>query len=149
MEAVWTCYFPISIYVCDIITSGRLGAIHRVSADNSVFLDPEKTFSDGKSRMVNMDLCGGALLDLGIYSPTWVFQTYYTQTENARKPPTITSTMNHFHTGADIHTAMLLNFPREKELGGDAHTFATTSMLLSNDPDGKDSAGPAVRVQGG
>ncbi|KAL9130173.1 MAG: hypothetical protein Q9217_001567 [Psora testacea] len=149
MEAVWTRYFPISIYVRELITSGRLGKVYRVSADNSVSLDPDNTFNDGKSRMVNMDLCGGALLDLGIYSLTWVFQTlYHTQPENARKPPTITSTMNHFNTGADIHTAMLLNFPRNKELGGDAHALATTSMLLSSDPDGKGSAGPAVRVQG-
>lgn len=149
MEAVWTRYFPISIYVRDLITSGRLGNIHRVFADNSLSLDPDNAFSDGKSRMVNMDLCGGALLDLGIYSLTWAFQTLYlTQPEKTRKPPTVTSTMKHFKTGADIHTAMLLNFPREKELGGDAHAIATTSMLLSCDPDGKGSAGPSVRVQG-
>ena len=149
MEAVWTRYFPISIYIRDIIASGRLGTIHRVSADNSFSLDPDNAFSDAKSRMINMDLAGGALLDLGIYSLTWVFQTlYHTQPEKTRKPPTVTSIMNHFKTGADIHTSMLLNFPRDKELGGDAHAIATTSMLYSSNPDGKGSAGPAVRVHG-
>ena len=149
MEAVWTRYFPISIYIRDLITSGRLGTIHRVTADNSISLDPDNAFRDGQSRMVNMDLSGGALLDLGIYSLTWVFQTLYlTQPARSRRRPTVTSTMSHFKTGADVHTSMLLNFPREKELGGDAHAIATTSMLLSGDPDGKGSAGPAVRVQG-
>ncbi|KAL9104793.1 MAG: hypothetical protein Q9163_000291 [Psora crenata] len=149
MEAVWTRYFPLSIYVRDLVTSGRLGKVLRVLADNSVRLDPDTAYSDGKSRMVNMDLSGGALLDLGVYSLAWVFQTLYsTQPENTRKAPTVTSIMNHFKTGADIQTSMLLRFPRDKELGGDAHAIATTSMLISSNPDGKGSVGPAARVQG-
>ncbi|KAK3079211.1 D-xylose 1-dehydrogenase (NADP(+)), partial [Coniosporium uncinatum] len=90
MEAVWTRYFPLSIYVRDLITSKRIGTIHRVVADNSMALDPENSFPDGKHRMVNPSLAGGALLDLGIYSLTWVYQClYHTQPASSRKPPTI------------------------------------------------------------
>ncbi|KAF2088714.1 dimeric dihydrodiol dehydrogenase [Saccharata proteae CBS 121410] len=149
MEAVWTRYFPISIYVRDLITSGKLGTVYRVTADNSVALDPENSFPDGKSRMVNPDLAGGALLDLGIYALTWVFQTLYTtQPADERKPPTVQSSLNKYApTGeADEQTTMLLTFPRSK--GGSAHAVAITGMRTAVDPDGKGSAGPACRVQG-
>jgi dihydrodiol dehydrogenase / D-xylose 1-dehydrogenase (NADP) len=99
--------------------------------------------------MVNPDLAGGALLDLGIYALTWVFQTlYHTQPESARQAPTVVSSLKKYPTGADEMTTMLLTFPRSSELGGDAHGIATTAFRTTPDPDGKGSAGPAIRVQG-
>lgn len=150
MEAVWTRYFPLSIYVRDLVTSGRIGTVYRTFADLSVPMDPEKSFPDNKHRMVNLDLAGGALLDLGIYALTWVFQTlYHTQPASERKPPSVLATMNHYAaTGADEMTTMLLTFPRDASHGGPMHGIATTSMRLASDPDEKGSAGPAVRVQG-
>lgn len=92
MEAVWTRYFPLSIYVRDVISSGKIGTVQRVYADNAHALDPETAFADGQHRMVNPDLAGGALLDLGIYSLTWVFQTVYTTLPEAeRQPPSVLS----------------------------------------------------------
>ena len=146
MEAVWTRYFPLSIYVRDTITSGRLGKVFRAQADNSMSMDPEKTFED-THRMVNPELAGGALLDLGIYSLTWIFQTlYHTQPEAERQPPKVFGAINKYRTGAaDDMTSMLLVFPRK---GGDMHGIATTGMRTAADPDGKGTAGPAIRVQG-
>ena len=148
MEAVWTRYFPLSIYVCDLITSKRLGNVTRVFADNGMATDPEKAFADGKHRMVNPDLAGGALLDMGIYSLTWVFQClYHTQPEGQRKPPKVTSSLQKYGpTGVDESTTILLTFPRES--GGDAHGIATTSLRVATDPDRKGTTGPAVRVKG-
>ncbi|GME32213.1 putative dimeric dihydrodiol protein [Neofusicoccum parvum] len=150
MEAVWTRYFPLSIYVRDLITSGKLGTVQRVYSDNSHALDPETSFADGKHRMVNPDLAGGALLDLGIYSLTWVFQTVYTTLpEVERKPPTVlSSTKLYAGTGAaDELTTVLLTFPRGQT--GDVHAVATTGIRYATDPKGdRDSAGPACRVQG-
>ena len=149
MEAVWTRYFPISIYVRSLITSGTLGIIQRVTADNSFPMDPSFSFADGKHRMVNLNLAGGALLDLGIYSLTWVFQTLYlTQDEQKRRKPSVVSMMKKFKTGADESTNMLLTFPRPEEEGGDAQAVATTSMSMRNDPDGNRSNGPVIWVQG-
>lgn len=73
VEAFWTRYFPLTDYVRDIIKSGRVGNILRVISDCSARLDPDNSCKDGKHRMVNTDLAGGALLDLGVYSLTWPF----------------------------------------------------------------------------
>ena len=54
---VWTRYFPLSIYVRDTITSGKLGTVYRTSADLSMSMAPEDTFADSH-RMVNPDLAG-------------------------------------------------------------------------------------------
>ncbi|KAK7544404.1 uncharacterized protein J3D65DRAFT_609472 [Phyllosticta citribraziliensis] len=149
MEAVWTRYFPLSIYVRETIQSGKLGEIQRVSADTSHALDPYNAMADGKNRMVNPDLAGGALLDLGIYSLTWVFQTLYTTLPPAdRKPPSVLSSLKRFTpTGAaDELTTILLTFPRPKT--GDVHAVATTGIRYSSNPTGDSIAGPACRVQG-
>lgn len=148
MEAVWTRYFPLSAYVRDLITSGTLGNVTRVFADNGVATDPDVSFTDGKHRMVNPDLAGGALLDMGIYSLTWVFQCLYlTQPEGKRKPPRVTSSLQKYApTGVDESTTIILSFPRE--VGSDAHAVATTSLRVATDPDKKGTAGPSVRVIG-
>lgn len=150
MEAVWTRYFPLSIYVRDVISSGKIGTVQRVYADNAHALDPETAFADGQHRMVNPDLAGGALLDLGIYSLTWVFQTVYTTLPEAeRQPPSVLSSTNIYAgTGAaDELTTILLNFPRSK--GNNVHAVATTGLRYATDSKAdRDSAGPACRVQG-
>ncbi|KAL6156104.1 hypothetical protein ACJBU6_05240 [Exserohilum turcicum] len=151
MEAVWTRYFPLSIYVREQITAGRIGPVARVLSDNSMALDPENSFPDGKNRMVNPDLAGGALLDLGIYSLTWVFQTlYHTQPESTRQPPQLQAFVKNYEpTGqaADEHTTMMLRFPRSKEQGGEAHAVATTSLRVATSPGGNMDS-PFVRIQG-
>ncbi|PSN64878.1 oxidoreductase domain-containing protein [Corynespora cassiicola Philippines] len=150
MEAVWTRYFPLSIYVREQITSGRIGPIARVLADNSMALDPEENFKDGKHRMVNPDLAGGALLDLGIYSLTWVFQTlYHTQPEGKRQPPKVIAALKSYGAtkDADETTTMVLTFPRSEEAGGDAHAIATTSLRVATSPGGNEDV-PGIRIQG-
>ncbi|KAF2263588.1 NAD(P)-binding protein [Lojkania enalia] len=150
MEAVWTRYFPLSIYVRDLITSGCIGPVARVLADNSMATNPEEQFSDGKHRLVNPDLAGGALLDLGIYSLTWVFQTlYHTQPADTRKPPQVLAAVKLYGPtkAADEATTIALNFPRSAEAGGDAHAIASTSLRVPTIPGGKDDV-PSIRIQG-
>lgn len=150
MEAVWTRYFPLSVYVREQITSGRIGPIARVLADNSMATDPENSWSDGKHRMVNPDLAGGALLDLGIYSLTWVFQTLYlTQPESARQPPKVLAALKSYGAtkDADETTTIVLSFPRSEELGGEAHAVATTSLRIATVPGGIADT-PSIRIQG-
>lgn len=108
-------------------------------------MPPETTFDD-KNRMVNPDLAGGALLDLGIYALTWVFQTLYTTQDNPGAP-SVVSTMRKYKLGVDEQTSMLLNFP-PTDARGEAHGIATTGMRAATDPDSKGTAGPAIRVQG-
>lgn len=140
MEAVWTRYFPLSVQVREIISSGEIGEVLRTVADTSFGDDVEEKWGT-THRMVNPDLAGGALLDckfyrhreddikisnsqlgishantlspVGIYSLTWIFQTlYHTLPKSQRKPPTVTSQMTPYHlTGADESTTILLSFP--------------------------------------
>jgi dihydrodiol dehydrogenase / D-xylose 1-dehydrogenase (NADP) len=147
MEAVWTRYFPLSIYVRELISSGKLGNVTRVYADCSINSDPENAFADGSHRMVNPALAGGPLLDLGVYSLNWVFQCLYlTQDVKTRKGPSVVSAVKPYEpTGCDEMCSMLLTFPRET--GGDAHAIATTSLKAASSPGGNRDA-PAVRVQG-
>jgi predicted dehydrogenase len=150
MEAVWTRYFPLSVYVREQITSGRIGPVARVLADNSMAMNPEQAFADGKSRMVNPDLAGGALLDLGIYSLTWVFQTLYTtQPEETRQPPKVLAALKSYAPTqhADETTTIVLSFPRSAEAGGDAHAVATTSLRIATTPGGISDT-PGIRIQG-
>jgi hypothetical protein len=72
MEAAWTRFFPLSHAIRDKIKNGEIGEVLRVSADLSTGEAPEMYETD--HRNVNLDLAGGALLDLGVYSLLWAFQ---------------------------------------------------------------------------
>lgn len=153
MEAVWTRYFPLSIYVRDLITSGKIGKVARVFADNSGSWIPvdNPDSADNKSRMVNVDLAGGPLLDMGIYALTWVFQTLYTtQDVSTRQAPSVISRMKKYGpTGSDEMVTMILSFPRSEENGGVAHAIATTSIRVASNPDGqRETSGASIKIQG-
>lgn len=99
---------------------------------------------DDSHRMVNLDLAGGALLDLGIYSLTWLFQTlYHVQPEEDKEAPNVVAAINKYHTGADESTSIILQFPKHKSMG-----IALTSLRVGTDVDGLNSGGPAIRIQG-
>lgn len=103
------------------------------------------TFPDS-NRMVNLDLAGGALLDLGIYALTWVFQTLYhlqPEAEGQKEAPKVLAAVDQYKTGADQTTSMLCHFPKHQATG-----IATTSIQVATDPNGKNVAGPAIRIQG-
>lgn len=156
MEAVWTRFFPLSIEIRKMIQDGQLGPIHRVIADNSFCQDVEATWgaNGAKHRMVNPDLAGGALLDLGIYSLTWVFQTiYHTLPAEQRQhsQPKILAMVDKYATGADEKTSIILNFPTAPGGNGTTHSaqgIALTNFRVASDPDGYNSARPAIRIQG-
>ncbi|KAK3315303.1 hypothetical protein B0H66DRAFT_340721 [Apodospora peruviana] len=146
MEAVWTRHFPLSIKVRELVSSGAIGNVYRVIADlsfNKDAADGKVDFADSH-RMVNPDLAGGALLDLGIYSLTWVFQTlYHTQPEKDKEAPNVVAAVNKYHTGADETTSVITQFPKHKSMG-----IALTSLRVGTDVDGHNSGGAAIRIQG-
>ncbi|KAI2468233.1 NAD(P)-binding protein [Annulohypoxylon bovei var. microspora] len=146
MEAVWTRYFPLSIKIRELVSSGLIGPVYRVIADNSFGNDgPNGTliFPD-EHRMVNPDLAGGALLDLGIYSLTWLFQfLYHLQPETAKEAPKTVAAINKYTTGADEMTNIILQFPKHKSMG-----IAMTGMRVPTNTDGHNSGGPAIKIQG-
>lgn len=151
MEAVWTRYFPLSIKIRELVRSGEIGNVYRVVADFSVNNDaPDYGLTFDKShRMVNPDLAGGALLDLGIYSLTWLFQILYqcqpgTASPADREAPRMASSMIQYETGADESSALVLAFPKHRSQG-----VALTSLRLATGAAGSDGAAVAVRISGG
>ncbi|KAE8336995.1 hypothetical protein BDV24DRAFT_140635 [Aspergillus arachidicola] len=153
MEAVWTRYFPLSVQIRGLIQNGTLGEVLRVLADNSFGDDMEEKWGI-KHRMVNKDLAGGALLDLGIYSLTWVFQALYhtLPRESRRAPSRISSHMSLYHlTGADEATSILLTFPTSTPSNlphlGESQAVAMTHLRVSTNADDK-PVQPSVRIQG-
>ncbi|MFC8681609.1 Gfo/Idh/MocA family protein [Microbacterium ureisolvens] len=62
MEAMWTRYLPHMVRIRELVASGALGEIRAVTADHTQSLP-----SDPAHRINDLDLGGGALLDLGIY----------------------------------------------------------------------------------
>jgi predicted dehydrogenase len=149
MEAVWTRYFPLSVKVREMVMSGEIGQVHRVIADLSFENNAEdgSLAFDDSHRMVNLDLAGGALLDLGIYALTWNFQILYHCQPKPREAPKVTGVINKYEkTGADEMTSMILQFPKHKSMG-----IALTSLRVATDPDYQldiGAAGAAIRIQG-
>ncbi|KAL6871238.1 NADP:D-xylose dehydrogenase [Trichoderma novae-zelandiae] len=144
MEAVWTRYFPLSIKIRERIAAGEIGTVFRTMADLSINANAEQgdalKFADSH-RMVNPDLAGGALLDLGVYPLTWVFQTlYHLQPEQDKEAPTVIASSHKYTTGADENTAVICSFPGHNSIG-----IASTTMRADTDPE---KAVPAVRIQG-
>ena len=64
-EAIWTRYQPVVQIVRDLIDSGRIGEPRLVTATLGYSMGE-------KPRIMRPDLCGGALLDLGVYALNFV-----------------------------------------------------------------------------
>ncbi|ETS73414.1 hypothetical protein PFICI_15019 [Pestalotiopsis fici W106-1] len=146
MEAVWTRYFPLSIKIRELVQSGVIGPVYRVIADNSFGNDgPNGTLTlPDENRMVNPDLAGGALLDLGIYSLTWLMQIlYHCQPEAVKEKPNVVGAINKYTTGADETTTFIVQFPKHNSMG-----IGMTTLRIATDVDGQNTAGPAIKIQG-
>lgn len=64
-EAIWTRYQPIVQTIRNIISEGRLGELRLLTASIGYSMGD-------KPRIMRADLCGGALLDLGVYGINFV-----------------------------------------------------------------------------
>jgi predicted dehydrogenase len=62
MEAMWTRFLPLMQHITDMITAGKIGQVKYVRADFG-FLAPFQP----DSRLYDLRLGGGSLLDIGIY----------------------------------------------------------------------------------
>jgi predicted dehydrogenase len=98
MEAIWTRFLPTIRKVIEMKESGELGAIKAIYADFGF-----KAPVDHKGRLYNLDLGGGALLDIGIYP---VFLSLLL----LGKPSAIKSTAVISETGADESCSILFQY---------------------------------------
>ena len=95
MEAMWTRYLPHMIRVRELVGSGALGDIRAVLADHT-----QKISTDPSHRLNNLELGGGALLDLGIYPVSFAW-------DMLGAPVTVTATATIGATGVDDEVATI------------------------------------------
>ena len=96
-EAIWTRYMPLSHKVKELMESGIIGEARVLTATLCYMME-------FKERIVRADLCGGALLDLGVYCLN--FARMYFGTDIVR-------TVTNVHlgpTGMDMHESISLSF---------------------------------------
>ena len=96
-EAIWTRYMPLSLKVKELMDSGIIGQPRVLTATLCYMMEE-------KERIVRPDLCGGALLDLGVYVLN--FARMYFGTD-------ITRTVTNCHlgpTGMDMMESISLSF---------------------------------------
>jgi predicted dehydrogenase len=116
MEAVWTRFMPIYRQIRAWLDQGKIGHVQMIHASFG-FSFAQKKSAD--SRLLNPELAGGALLDMGIYPITfaqWVMQ---------QKPVEIVAKGSLSKTGVDEKTAMLMTYEHNE--------MAVLSTTLSAD----------------
>lgn len=99
LEAMWTRWLPHMVRVHEIIDAGTLGDVRTVIADHN-----QRLPSDPEHRILNPDLGGGALLDLGIYPVSFAWDILGAPTSVTAISTAAAS------TGVDRQTAILLGY---------------------------------------
>jgi len=117
MEAFWTRFNPSMIEVLEKINKGEIGAVNYINADFCFYKE-----APPESRMYNMDLAGGSLLDVGVYPIFLAYQIF-------GYPKEILATARFHETGADIQTAAIFKY--EQGLANLTSGFASKSDMIS------------------
>ena len=111
MEAMWARFLPHYEKVREIIDSGVLGTILSIHADHG-----QRLADQGIARLIDPELAGGALLDLGIYPVSFAHMIL-------GNPLHITSKAVMTDKGVDAQTSMIFSY------GSGAQAVLTTTMI--------------------
>ncbi len=105
MEALWTRFKPAIKNIRTLIAQGEIGDISYIHADFAFFaLDrPEE------GRLLNPELGGGSLLDIGIYP---IFLSYLL----LGMPEKVQSSSKFYKTGVEIQTSMIFEYPNAQAI---------------------------------
>jgi len=96
MEAMWTRYLPHMMRIRTLIAEGAVGEVRTVFADHT-----QKITDDPTHRLNALELGGGALLDLGIYPVSFVWDVL-------GAPTSIRAVARLAETGADAEVATVM-----------------------------------------
>lgn len=100
MEALWSRFNPSIVKVKELIDEGAIGEVAYLNANFGFYgLDRDE---DG--RLLNPDLGGGSLLDIGIYP---IFLAYLI----LGKPDNIEAASLFYKTGVEVQTSMIFEYP--------------------------------------
>lgn len=98
MEAFWTCFHPSFQRVKELVASGELGEIKKLCSDFAF-----KARFDEQSRLFNLSLGGGSLLDIGIY-PVFV------ALQLLGNPDQVAALADFSRTGAEQSVSVLFSY---------------------------------------
>lgn len=84
---MWTRFQPIAYAVQEVVQSGKLGKPRRVTAELSSYAHLDDRADN--DRMIDPNLGGGALLDLGPYPSVWSMLVLHQHPDNKDKDPKI------------------------------------------------------------
>ncbi|AZO95832.1 Gfo/Idh/MocA family oxidoreductase [Halocella sp. SP3-1] len=103
MEAMWTRYFPVMEKVREWLAEGLIGEVKWLEADFGIN-KPVKP----SGRLYNLELGGGALLDVGIYPVSLASMVF------GRQPSSIKAAAEIGETGVDEQTAVIFKYKQGK-----------------------------------
>ena len=115
MEAMWTRFQPAVALVRELVAAGEIGDLLTVQADFGAYRD-----FDPQSRLFDLALGGGSVLDLGVY-PISFAQHFL------GRPDRVTATGTTYPNGADASAAIHLSYD-------DGRAAALTCTLASETP---------------
>jgi predicted dehydrogenase len=127
MEAMWPRFLPHVDVIRQLLADGALGTVQTVISDHGQSFDIPLTH-----RLLNPDLAGGALLDLGVYPVS--FTSFVLGT-----PDTILATATMTDTGVDGQVSAILRT-------GTAHGLVSASQLAKT-PTTATISGTRARVE--
>jgi len=100
MEALWSRFNPSILKVKELVEKGSIGEVAYLNANFGFYaLD-----RDENGRVLNPDLAGGSLLDIGIYP---IFLAYLI----LGKPENIEAVSLFYKTGVEVQTSMIFEYP--------------------------------------
>ncbi|XP_063069491.1 trans-1,2-dihydrobenzene-1,2-diol dehydrogenase-like [Engraulis encrasicolus] len=117
MEGIWTRFFPVSVEIRRRLAAGEVGEVQMVHANLGA---PLKHIP----RLVERDLGGGAILDLGVYCLQFVLMAF-----DGEKPESVHAVGNDFSPGVDESMVIVLKFPGKRM----AVCTCSISTMLTND----------------
>lgn len=100
MEAMWTRYLPAVVRARQLLAEGVIGEVRMVQADFGF-----RAEVDPKHRLLNPDLGGGALLDVGIYTVSLASMVF------GQQPAEINSQVYLGSTGVDELSGTIFRYP--------------------------------------
>ncbi|MEY2849343.1 MAG: hypothetical protein RI885_2010 [Actinomycetota bacterium] len=110
LEAMWTRFLPHMVRIREIIAAGTIGEVRTVIADHL-----QKLPTDPAHRLNDPGLAGGALLDLGIYPISFVWDIL-------GAPDTVHAVGSLSETGVDRSTSVLFGY------AGGQQAIVTTAL---------------------
>lgn len=99
-EAMWTRYIPVNRKIVEWISAGRIGEVKSVPVTIGFIAAP-----DFSHRLLDINLGGGALLDVGIYALEYILMAY-----RGERPKKVAAVGRLFHNGADANVSASLEF---------------------------------------